>query len=55
MIVMAYQRILERDPDSGGLEQYNRLMNGGMSEAQLRESLLRSPEYADKNPEPPRS
>lgn len=52
IITMAYMRILGRPPDPGGLENYDRLMNNGVTEAQMRESLLRSPEYADKNPDP---
>jgi hypothetical protein len=51
IISLAYVRILERAPDPGGLESYNRLMNDGLSEAMMRESLLRSPEYAAKNPD----
>jgi hypothetical protein len=51
IISLAYMRILERAPDPGGLESYNRLMNEGLSEAMMRESLLRSPEYAAKNPD----
>jgi hypothetical protein len=51
IISLAYVRILERLPDPGGLENYNRLMNEGLSEALMRESLLRSPEYAVKNPD----
>jgi len=51
VISLAYMRILERLPDPGGLENYNRLMNEGLSEALMRESLLRSPEYAAKNPD----
>lgn len=50
IINLAYQRILGRPADPSGLDNYNRLMNGGLSEADMRESLLRSPEYADKNP-----
>ncbi|PYQ14243.1 MAG: hypothetical protein DMF80_13100 [Acidobacteria bacterium] len=50
IIRMAYLRILDREPDPGGLASYNTRMNGGMSEAAMRESLLRSPEYATKNP-----
>ncbi len=46
----AYVEILRREPDAGGLEHYNRLMNQGMSEADMREGLLRSDEYARKNP-----
>jgi hypothetical protein len=52
IISMAYVRILERPPDPGGLENYNRLMNEGLSEAMMREALLRSAEYAQKNPGP---
>jgi hypothetical protein len=50
VIDLAYQRILGRPADPGGLQAYNRAMNSGLTEAQMRESLLRSPEYADKNP-----
>jgi hypothetical protein len=52
VISQAYTRILLRPPDPGGLETYNQAMNAGLSEAQLRESLLRSPEYATRFPEP---
>jgi hypothetical protein len=51
VITLAYLRILERPPDPGGLENYNRLMNQGLTEAMMREALLRSPEYAAKNPD----
>jgi hypothetical protein len=51
VITLAYMRILGRPPDPGGLENYNRQMNSGLTEAQMRESLLRSPEYATKNPD----
>ena len=44
-------RILGRLPDPGGLANFNRLMNQGLSEAMMREALLRSPEYAEKNPD----
>lgn len=50
IITMAYLRILERLPDPGGLAVYNDSMNGGLSEALMRESLLRSAEYADRHP-----
>lgn len=53
VITLAYMRILGRSPDTGGLDHYNQLMNGGMTEAMMRESLLRSPEYALKNPDRP--
>jgi hypothetical protein len=46
----AYREILGREADPGGLAHYNRLMNQGLGGATLREALIRSPEYADKNP-----
>jgi len=49
----AYEEILERQPDPGGLASFNGFMNSGMSEDAMREVLLRSPEYAQKNPSPP--
>jgi len=55
IVSLAYLRILERPPDPGGLENYNRLMNQGLTEALMREALLRSPEYASKNPDVPLS
>jgi hypothetical protein len=48
----AYGEILDREPDPGGLAHYDALMNGGMTEAALREALLRSTEYASGNPDP---
>jgi len=45
-----YVEILGRAADAEGLAHYNRLMNGELTEAQMREALLRSPEYAEKNP-----
>ena len=50
VIHLAYQRILGRPADLDGLDNYNRLMNRGLTEADMRESLLRSAEYAEKNP-----
>ncbi len=52
IITEAYQEILERNPDPTGLANYNRLMNQLTSEAEMRESLLRSQEYAANNPDP---
>ena len=52
IIQYAYEEILERSADSQGLRNYNRLMNQGMSEAEMRETLLRSVEYANNNPDP---
>jgi hypothetical protein len=49
IIQNAYQEILERSADPGGLSFYNTQMNAGMSEADLRESLLRSEEYERNN------
>ncbi len=51
IINLAYQRILGRPADPSGLDNYNRLMNSGLPEADMREALLRSGEYADKNPD----
>jgi hypothetical protein len=51
IVSMAYLRILGRAPDPGGLQNFNTLMNQGLTEAQMREALLRSPEYAAKNPD----
>src|SRR6266545_1392576 len=48
----AYVEILEREADPGGLTSYNGQMNGGMSEAAMREALLRSPEFTSRNPDP---
>src|SRR3989449_652546 len=52
IIRMAYLRILDREPDPGGLASYNGQMNGGMSEAAMREALLRSAEFASRNHDP---
>ena len=52
IIGMAYLRFLERPPNPGGLKNYNRLMNEGLSEAMMRVALLRTTEYAQKNPGP---
>ena len=54
VITLAYLRILGRAPDPGGLDNFNRLMNAGMTEATMREALLRSTEYAQNNPDPAR-
>lgn len=51
LISLAYMRILSRPPDPGGLDQYNELMNAGMTEAMMREALLRSAEYSERNPD----
>lgn len=49
----AYLQILARLPDPGGLAHYNERMNQGLSEAALREILLRSEEYSTRNPSTP--
>lgn len=51
VITLAYNRILLRNPDPGGLESWNEAVNAGLTEAQLHEALLRSPEYAQRFPE----
>ena len=48
----AYLEILQRLPNPGGLVHFNERMKLGLSEADLREVLLRSKEFADKNPSP---
>ncbi len=50
IIAQAYERILGRPPDSGGLSAWNRNMNEGLSEAGMREALVRSAEYAQNHP-----
>lgn len=47
----AYLEILEREADAGGLAGYDQRMNAGLSEAAMREALLRSPEFASRNPD----
>jgi len=49
IIADAYREILGREPDPSGLGFYNGRMNSGLSEAALREILLRSDEYRSKN------
>jgi hypothetical protein len=49
----AYLDILRRPADPGGLEFHNRLMNDGTPLPQVREGLLRSPEYAQRFPDAP--
>ncbi len=44
----AYQEVLHRDPDPGGLQQYRRrIIDDGWTESQVRESLRSSPEYRE--------
>jgi hypothetical protein len=49
IIRRAYQDVLGRDPDEGGLRQYrSRIIDDGWTEEQVRNSLRNSPEYRDK-------
>jgi hypothetical protein len=46
----AYQDILGREPDDRGLAQYrNEIMKNGWTERQVRDALMKSPEYREKN------
>jgi hypothetical protein len=46
----AYQDVLERDPDPGGMRLYlSRLVDNGWTEQQVRIDLRRSPEYRERN------
>lgn len=51
VIALAYRDILDREPDEGGLEAYNDAMSRGLTEAEVREALIRSAEYEERNPE----
>lgn len=58
IISMAYRDILGRKQnsdgthgDKGGLDSKNEKMANGMTEAQMREEMIRSDEYAKKHPE----
>ena len=51
LIREAYDDVLARQPDPSGLADYNRSMNQGLSEAALREQLLRSREFALRFPD----
>ncbi len=45
----AYQDVLHRDPDEGGLRQYrSRIIDDGWNEEQVRNSLRNSPEYRER-------
>lgn len=50
IIKQAYIEIFGRLPDPAGLAHYDRQMREGRTEAGVRESLIRSQEFADKNP-----
>jgi hypothetical protein len=49
IINQAYQDILNRNGDQGGLDHKNRKMQDGMTEADMREEMLRSEGYLKKN------
>lgn len=49
MVRQAYRDILGREPDPSGMRQYtDALVNRGWSSADLRRSLMQSPEYAQR-------
>lgn len=49
MVRQAYRDVLRREPDASGLRQYtDAVLNRGWSEADLRRSLMDSPEYAQR-------
>lgn len=48
IVQRAYQDVLHRDPDTGGLSQYrSRIIDDGWTEEQVRNSLRSSPEYRE--------
>jgi hypothetical protein len=48
IVQRAYQDILHREPDPGGLSQYrSRIIDNGWTEAEVRNSLRSSPEYRE--------
>jgi hypothetical protein len=50
VIRRAYQDILNREPDSQGMRSYrSKMIDDGWSEADVRESLRKSPEYREKS------
>jgi len=55
IINLWYVRILGRvgGGEAAGVAEWNRRMNAGLTEDQLRESFIRSQEYASKHPAPP--
>jgi len=50
VIALAYRSILLREPDPSGLAHFQAQLASGMSEAQMREGLMRSPEYSQRFP-----
>lgn len=50
IVKRAYQDILGREPDYNGLVQYrNRIIDDGWDEQDVRQALMKSPEYRQKN------
>ena len=50
IVKRAYQDILGRDPDYNGMVQYrNRIIDDGWDEHDVRQALMKSPEYRQKN------
>lgn len=49
LIELAYGEVLGRQADPGGLAGYNLAMRAGLTEAQMREALIRSAEFAKRN------
>jgi hypothetical protein len=49
VVRMAYLDILGRLPDPGGLDFYDRALEAGMTEAEMRERMMRSEEFKKKN------
>lgn len=46
----AYQDLLGREPDDQGLAKYrNEMLRNGWTERQVRDALMKSPEYREKN------
>ena len=46
----AYQDLLGREPDGQGLARYrNEMLRNGWTERQVRDALMKSPEYREKN------
>jgi hypothetical protein len=50
-VFSAYKDLLGRRPDAGGSESYQKLLASGMSNEDLRKSIMGSQEYLSKNPE----
>jgi len=53
IVEQAFRDILRREPGDQGIEVYGRHLNEGMTEAELREILLRSDEFKDRFPDTP--